>query len=167
MTDLDKWLSINNEELMNISLKICKNTDDYMDLYQCVIEQVLKKRDKLNALPDQQKKYFIISMLKTNYYSKTSPYFYQFKKGNVMLDITDDLLEGVIDIDYEETLPDMDWVIEQLNELDWFDRDLFKLWLELGTLSNVSKRTKIPVNSVGKYIKEIKQELKIRWQQSN
>lgn len=167
MTDLDKWLSMNNKELIDISLKICKNTDDYMDLYQCVIEQVLKKRDKLNALPDQQKKYFIISMLKTNYYSKTSPYFYQFKKGNVMLDITDDLLEGVIDIDYEETLPDMDWVIEQLNELDWFDRDLFKLWLELGTLSNVSKRTKIPVNSVGKYIKEIKQELKIRWQQSN
>jgi hypothetical protein len=84
-----------------------------------------------------------------------------------MLDITDNLLEGIVDVEYEETIPDMDWVMEQLDELEWFDRDLFKLWLELGTLSNVSKRTKIPVNSVGKYIKEIKKELKIRWQQSN
>jgi hypothetical protein len=167
MTDLDKWLSINNKELMEISLKICKNVDDYMDLYMCVVEQILKKRDKLNTLPDKEKKYYIISMLKTNYYSKTSPYFYQFKKNNVMMDITDNLLEGIVDVEYEETIPDMDWVMEQLEELEWFDRDLFKLWLELGTLSNVSKRTKIPVNSVGKYIKEIKKELKIRWQQSN
>jgi hypothetical protein len=106
-------------------------------------------------------------MLKRNYFSKTSPYYYQFKKGAIMDDITDDLLEGVIDVEYTESIPDMEWVKLQLLELDWFDRDLFNLWVELGSLSNVSKKTNIPVNSVGKYIKEIKQELKIRWQQLN
>jgi len=167
MMDLYKWISLNNDELIDISLKICKNQDDYMDLYQCVMEQMLKKGDKLNDMEDKEKTYYFISILKRNYYSKTSPYYYQFKKGLVMDDITDDLLEGVIDEEYTESIPDMEWVKLQLLELDWFDRDLFNLWVELGSLSNVSRKTNIPVNSVGKYIKEIKEELKIRWQQLN
>jgi hypothetical protein len=165
--DLHKWISLNNDELMDISLKVCKNQDDYMDLYQCVMEQMLNKNTKFNEMKDKEKTYFFISMLKRNYFSKTSPYYYQFKKGAIMDDITDDLLEGVIDVEYTESIPDMEWVKLQLLELDWFDRDLFNLWVELGSLSNVSKKTNIPVNSVGKYIKEIKQELKIRWQQLN
>jgi DNA-directed RNA polymerase specialized sigma24 family protein len=165
--DLHKWISLNNDELMDIALKVCKNQDDYMDLYQCVMEQMLNKNTKFNEMKDKEKTYFFISMLKRNYFSKTSPYHYQFKKGAIMDDITDDLLEGVIDVEYSESIPDMEWVKLQLLELDWFDRDLFNLWVELGSLSNVSKKTNIPVNSVGKYIKEIKQELKIRWQQLN
>jgi len=165
--DLHKWISLNNDELMDIALKVCKNQDDYMDLYQCVMEQMLNKNTKFNEMKDKEKTYFFISMLKRNYFSKTSPYYYQFKKGAIMDDITDDLLEGVIDVEYTESIPDMEWVKLQLLELDWFDRDLFNLWVELGSLSNVSKKTNIPVNSVGKYIKEIKQELKIRWQQLN
>jgi len=165
--DLHKWISLNNDELMDITLKVCKNQEDYMDLYQCVMEQMLNKKDKFNEMKDKEKTYFFISMLKRNYFSKTSPYYYQFKKGAIMDDITDDLLEGIIDVEYTESIPDMEWVKLQLLELDWFDRDLFNLWVELGSLSNVSRKTNIPVNSVGKYIKEIKQELKIRWQQSN
>jgi hypothetical protein len=61
----------------------------------------------------------------------------------------------------------MCWVHKQLEDLDWFSRDLFLMWLELGTITAVSKQTTIPLNSVGRYIKNIKIELKQKWVSRN
>jgi hypothetical protein len=41
------------------------------------------------------------------------------------------------------------------------------MWLELGTITAVSKQTTIPLNSVGRYIKNIKIELKQKWVSRN
>jgi hypothetical protein len=59
----------------------------------------------------------------------------------------------------------MEWVKRQLNTLDWFSRDLFLLWMELSTISKVSEQTKIPLNSVSRYINKIKRILQERWKQ--
>ena len=58
MGQLDRWLTKNNKELMEITLKICKNGDDYMDLYMCVVEQMLKKRDKFQTMKEKEIMYF-------------------------------------------------------------------------------------------------------------
>jgi hypothetical protein len=62
---------------------------------------------------------------------------------------------------------ELGWVHQQLENLSWFERDLFLMWMELGTLTQVSKTTTIPLNSVGRYINETKQKLIKLWGNRN
>ena len=163
-----RWLQINHNDLLTISGTIVDDPDEAGDLYSCVVEQLLNKPKKIDAIPDQQKKYYFIKVLKTNYYSKTSPYHYQYRKHkHHHTPLIDDITEGFADEEYTETLPDMMWVEKTLNEeFDWYERDLFFLWVELGSLTNVSKQTKIPLNSVGRHINKIKIKLKEKWEKT-
>ena len=160
-----KWIEINHNDMLELTRTITKTHDEAVDLYACVVEQLLNKSNKIDETPDQQKKYYFIRVVKTNYFSKTSPYHYQYRKHNhhhtpLLEGITEDLK----DEEYKETIPDMIWVEKTLNEeFGWYERDLFKLWLEMGTLTNVSKKTQIPLNSVGRHIKQIKNKLKELW----
>lgn len=161
-----KWIEINHNDMLGVARTITNNHDDAGDLYSCVVEQLLNKPDKIDETPDNQKKYYFIRVLKTNWFSKTSPYHYQYRKPlQHHRPIIDNITEGLIHEEYVETIPDMIWVEKTLNEeFDWYERDLFFLYTELGTLTNVSKKTQIPLNSVGRHIKQIKSKLKEKWE---
>ena len=45
-------------------------------------------------------------------------------------------------------------------ELDWFHKSLFEMYMALGSLSKVSKKTRIPLTSVSTYMKQSKQQIK-------
>ena len=162
---LRDWLNKNNAELIKLAKNITKGHEDYMDLFQEVCIQLLGKPDKINKLPDTQKKYFFIRVLKNNWNSNTSPYQYHRQK-HIKLNIPYEewLGENIPDTPYEDDLPDMEWVYQKLSKLDWYDRDLFLLWLELKTFTKVSEETTIPLNSVGKYIKKTMNYLKMEWE---
>lgn len=159
------WIGINNDLCLNKVREIVSNRDEADDLYQSVVEQLLKKPDNIDKVKDEQKLYFFIRVIRNNYFSKTSPYHYQFRKPTERnIPIKETILEDIVDEEYSEDLPDMEWVKNELKTLDWFSRDLFLLWLELNTISNVSRQTQIPLNSVSRYINKIKKELKQRWE---
>ena len=159
------WIQHNNKKLLYTAKKISKNNDEYMDLYQSVIEQLLKKQNVLDDMDDKEKMYYFVRVIKNNYFSQSSPYYYQHKKTSTRINYVEDINRYEIqDEVYEEHLPDMEWVYRQLDTLDWFSRDIFLMWLELGSLTAVARQTTIPLNSVGRYIKEVKQTLKDRWQ---
>ena len=162
--NLRNWISVNNEELINITNHITSFSEDSMELYQHVVLQLLEKPDKIDNLSDDEKRYYFIKVLKNNYHSKTSPFRYQelkYKKNNILTE--DFSFNENLPEDELEDLPDLNWVKETLDTFDWFDRDLFLLWLEVGTLINVHKETTIPINSVGKYIRDIKKRLRDLW----
>ena len=109
----------------DIVKNIVKNEDDRDDLFHCVLEQILKGK-KFDGLPDDQRVFYFVRVLKNNYFSKTSPYYYQYKKNPAKEDIKEmTFFEGRLDEEYKNELPDMSWVYEQLTHLNWFDRDLF------------------------------------------
>jgi|LauGreDrversion4_2_1035121.scaffolds.fasta_scaffold796772_2 RNA polymerase sigma factor (sigma-70 family) len=158
------WISQNNDLCLNKVREIVSNPDEADDLYQSVVEQLLRKPDKIDKVTDKEKYYFFIRVIRNNYFSKTSPYHYQYRKPSEKnIQIKEDILEQIEDEEYNDELPDMEWVKNELQHLDWFSRDLFLLWLELNTISNVSRQTQIPLNSVSRYINKIKKELKKRW----
>lgn len=137
------------------------------DLLHCVIEQMMKK-NSLDPMLERERVFYFIRVLKNNYFSKTSPYYYQYKKKSSMETQFDtDYYENLPDEQYEENTPTLEWVYKELEDLNWFDRDLFLLWMELGTLTAVSKKTTIPLNSVGRYINEIKLQLLQKWENKN
>lgn len=159
------WLNYNDRKLRDRVRELVNNKSEADELYHFVILQLLEKPQKIDQVPDEQKEYFFIRTLKNNYYSKTSPYFYQYKhKKHNHLRLIENVTDNIKEEEYKETDPTMEWVHKTLNDFDWFERDLFRLWIELGTITNVSKQTLIPLNSVGRYINKTKKKLKELWQ---
>jgi hypothetical protein len=164
--DFDMWIQANYQNLVKTTKNIVKNDDDGDDLLHCVLEQLLKNKMFIE-MEDKDRLYFFIRTLKNNYFSSTSPYYYQYKKPFVnQTEFNESNFDSVSETDYQEK-PDIDWVHRELNKLDWFNRDLFLLWMELGTLTAVSQRTLIPINSVGRYIKKTKLKLREQWANRN
>ena len=160
----NNWLTKNNDKIIKVTRNITNNHEESMDLYQSVISQLIPQKVKLDLIKDEEKLYYFIKVTKTNWYSKTSPYQYHKHKYENNKTTYHDYMDYRVDEEYTEDIPDIDWIETQLHEIGWFEHDLFMLYYEMGTLTLLHKETSIPINSVGKYIKEIKNELKIRWQ---
>jgi hypothetical protein len=118
-------------------------------------------------IKDEQKKYFFIRVVKNNWYSNTSRFEYEFRRkvsdNREYKDYELSLIEEE-DEEYTEDLPDIEWVREELNKLHWYSRDLFLMWIELGSVTGISKQTTIPINTCGKHIREIKEYLRELWE---
>lgn len=159
--EIDKWIELNHQMLLEVVRNITKSYNND-DLFQSVVEQILKKKEKADLIPDDKKKFYFIRIVSNNFNSKTSRYHYENRKRfseSVPLD------ENLKDIEDEELaeFPTIEWVHQRLDKMNWFDRDIFLLWMELGSLKAVSKKTKIPHNSVGRYIKKVKIKLNEDW----
>ena len=165
---LNIWLTKNHDNLLEITSNITKGHYDTNELYQSVILQLLEKPEKIQNLTDKEKTYYFIRVIKNNWHSNTSPFRYQELKYQQRHVFNEEQIYEQEETEYhEEKEPDLQWVKEQLESLDWFHRDIFLLWLEVGSLINVHRETTIPINSVGNYIKKVKEVLKIRWDEEN
>jgi len=163
--DMNEWINRNYKDLYNTTKNIVKHQQDVDDLFQSVMEQLLQNK-QIREVPPDRRKYFFIRTLKNNYYSKTSKYYYENKKyQDKQTDYNPEIHEQM-DEPYMEPA-ELGWVYCQLENLSWFEKDLFLMWLELGTLTQVSKKTTIPLNSVGRYINETKQKLIKLWVNKN
>ena len=166
--DYKKYINKNYDLILQTAKNITKNHSDTSDLVSEVILQLLTKPPTVKK---GQELYYMIKVLKLNWFSKTSRYHYNFRRkiydhnqsseGHSYienLEIEDEVYD-------ESQYPSIEWVKQSVNKLHWFSRDLFLMYIELGTLTNVSKKTTIPINSCGRYIKDIKNELLQIWQQ--
>lgn len=138
---------------------------DHEDLVQeCVIQLYESKPIKLKSYSDNEILYYVVAVLKLNWFSQTSRFHYRFRKSLPLTDI--DTLPEIVNIpdeDEEEILTKnllFDIIEEEYSELSWFHKSLLDLYLILGSLKRVSQQTGIPLSSVGAYIKEIRTELK-------
>lgn len=163
----NQWIGENNNEMRRMVRGIVKDKNLSDSLYQTVVLQLLEKPDKVDKVPDHQKVFYFIRVVKNNYYSNSSPFQYRRvidKKRHVQID---EQLTCIEDVPYEEPIEYKGWVIEQLSNeelFSWYERDLFILYVELNSYVKVSKNTTIPVNSVSRHIKQIKEKLKELWE---
>ena len=154
---LNDWISSNIEELKKICSSITRGQDSE-DLLQLSIEQFLNNK-KVPDIPDKEKLYFFTRIVRNNYNSKSSPYYHLYKKFQ-FLEIEN------IEIPYlelEEDVITLDWVYNELKKLDWYYRRMMEMYIEEGcSITKLSKRTGIPLNSVSRDINKIRKILKER-----
>lgn len=159
--DLNNWITSHYKELVSICKFIGGNKHE--DLCQCCFEQLLKNKNFSQISEDTGRIYFFTRLVKNNFYSKTSPYYYQFEKNkfNEYIESNDDRTEE-LNIDKIEI--DLDWVNEELDKLkkkDWYYARLFQIYIEEDcSITKLSKRTQIPINSASRDIRKVKQHLK-------
>ena len=151
---INTWIENNFNELKKICDKITRG-EDSDDLLQLSVEQFLKNR-RIDDIPDNEKLFFFARIVRNNYNSNSSPYYHTYRKFKFS-DIDN------IDIqylEYEEPVINLEWVKVQLNELEWYYKRLMELYIEEGcSISKLSKRTTIPLNSVSRDINKVRKVL--------
>lgn len=148
--------------LLGIAKKITKTDEETSrELLHEVILQLYSRDDiKLKEYDDNSIKYYITSIMRVNYYSKTSPYHYRIRKERAMYSDLSDVLNMEAEQEVFESEELFSLLEEQYCELDWFRKSLLDLYLSLNSLKAVSKKTTIPLTSISRYIREGKQQIK-------
>jgi RNA polymerase sigma factor (sigma-70 family) len=152
---LNDWLSKNYNELKNICSKF-STSEEVDDLLHLCIEQFIKNK-KVHQIPDKEKLYFFTKIVRNQYHSKSSKYHYTYRRYQFNEIVEND----IADIEYQEDEFNMNWVHEQLKTIDWYYGRLFELYIEEGcSVTKLSKRTTIPINSVSRDINKVRRQLK-------
>lgn len=152
---MNDWLSNNYNELKNICSKF-STPEEVDDLLHLCIEQFINNK-KVHQIPDKEKLYFFTKIVRNQYHSKSSKYHYTYRRYQFNEIIDNDIAE----IEYQEDEFNMNWVHEQLKTIDWYYGRLFELYIEEGcSVTRLSKRTTIPINSVSRDINKVRRQLK-------
>lgn len=157
---MDSWLTENFKEMCLICKKISK-LEDYDDLCQMCIEQFISNKKAMD-IPDEQKLFFFARIVRNNFNSKTSKYHNLYRKARfeevLNLEISDE--------EYIESPISLEWINLQISNLkrsEWYYGRLIELYIEEGcSLTKLSKRTTIPINSISRDISKVKKILRDR-----
>lgn len=159
-TLLNYWVSTNYNELKNICDKF-STPEEVDDLLHICIEQFLKNK-KVIDVPDKEKLYFFTRIVRNQYKSKTSSYHYTYRKYQF-----NELFptKEIVDEQYEENEIDLEWVMNQIEkdkmDGDWYFSRLFEIYISLNcSVTNTSKKTSIPINSVSRDLNKYRKRLK-------
>ena len=124
-------------------------------LHLCLEEFMNNKR--VEEIPDKEKIYFFTKIVRNQYNSESSKYHYTYRKYKFN---EYNINEEQSDIPYEESQINMDWIDKELNNMDWYYKKLFKLFIEENcSISKFSLRTTIPINSISRDINKVRKEL--------
>lgn len=155
------YITRNYYELFGIAKKITKNHDLSQDLLHEVILQLYDKdRIELKSYDDNSIKYYIVAIMRINWHSTTSPFYYKVRREiQKYSDITEILTMSDEQEDFEKQLI-FDILEQEWCELNWFNKSLLELYLTLGSMKKVSKKTRIPISSISDYIKTSRNTIK-------
>ena len=137
------------------------------DLLSFVIEELYKcDQDRINEIIEKKQMTFYIARVIINqYYSKTSRYYYKYKKyyeyhvTQIVEAITEDKIDDIIE-QKELIEKRLNWIDEKLKDLYWFDSEVFKIYYKEGfSLNKMQKETKINRNTLHKAISNVKKYL--------
>lgn len=107
--------------------------------------------------------YYIIRMAHTNWNSVTSPFYRIYRQPTIDLETITERAEEIP----EEDSPNIEQLAAQvektLQDLGWYERELFKVYVEHeANASLVSRQTGIPRTSISLTLKHVKQHLRSR-----
>lgn len=160
---------MNNKEYnqyRKITKKICNNDSRADDLMHDVIIN-LSSNIKYNTMDDNQKLFFFIRALKNQYNSNNSKFQREYRRYEF------DELPTINEPQQDEILyqerPTIEWIKETLdNELNinpefWYNHGIFNLYLQVGKLESLHRKTQIPKYSLRETLKEMKDFLNTKW----
>lgn len=168
--NFDKIISdhYNNPEVVSFFKKIAG--DWWEELRQDVFLILCEyNKDKIIDMNSKKAlKFFIVRITLNQYRSKNSKFYYQnIKNNNLGIALTnDDMVKSADAILFSNQIYDTQGesayeIIERriqnvenvIEDLRYFEREVLKLYLELGTYKNVSLKTGIPIRTIANGVK--------------
>ena len=161
--EIEDYLTRNYYQLLTIAKKLTKNDQLSQELlHECILQILEKEKVTLKSYDDNSIKYYIVAIMRINYFSKTSPFFYRIKRERMIMNVD---ITTCWDMSYEqeefETEELYQLLEEEYCELNWFKKSLLDMYLSLNSsMKAVSRKTNIPIQSISRYIKETRHEVK-------
>lgn len=141
-------ITVNDKELKKICKKIGGNLSD--DLYQELMV-ILLEYDQNKLIEIYNKgyyKWFLVKTLTNQFNSNSSPFNKLYRPKEI---------DHILTNDYDINIDIMAAKIEsKLQELHWYDRELFKAYIISGSYRKLSKQTDIPFNSISRTVNYVK-----------
>jgi hypothetical protein len=133
--EIESYLTREYYQLLKIAKKLTKGDQLSQDLLHEVIIQLYDKNDiVLKSYDDNSIKYYITAVMRINYYSKTSPFFYRIKRERTLMTVD---VTTCWDMSYEqesfETEELYQLLEEEYCELNWFKKSLLDMYLTLNS----------------------------------
>ena len=144
-------------------MKMTKQDPLTRDLLHEVILQLYGKEEiKLTDYDDNSIKYYIVAVMRINYFSKTSPFHYRIRRERQIMNVD---VASCWDLSYQQEEFEQEQIYQLLelnySELSWFQKSLMDLYLSLNrSMKAVSRKTNIPNQSISRYINEIRKQVK-------
>jgi hypothetical protein len=158
--DIENYISKHYYDLLEIARKLCKTDGDIHQelLHECIIQLYGKDDIILKNYDNNSIKYYITAVMRTNYYSKTSPFHYKIRRERIIMSVD---LSTCYDLEYEQENYEREELYQLLEQeycqLTWFQRSLMDMYLTLNSsMKAVSRKTSIPISSISRYFKEIR-----------
>jgi hypothetical protein len=140
--------------LIEASKKITNNHELHMDLLHYALEELYSKKNYEEIINSGGVRFYVVRIMLTQWRSNTGPFYKMFfnQKSN---EITDDIIE------YKEYDQHELEYIKALEDLAWYDKELFKIFSDKQhTISSLSRETGIPRSSVDITIKKVRKILR-------
>jgi hypothetical protein len=152
--DFNQYLSKDYQSLVDASNKITGNNELSYDLLHYAIEEMSYKDNIQSIVDSGGARFYCIRIMLTQWKSQTGPFHKIYRKKH---DTFDD-----IDIpEPEEKTLDIKQIYKLLDNLPWYDRELFKLYSDMGlNYSKLSNLTGIPRTSISLTIKRVREYIK-------
>jgi len=151
---LNQFLEQEYTTLQQAAQKITGNNELQLDLLHYAIEELSGKQNLDAILESGGGRFYLVSIMMTQWRSQTGPFYKQFMKEHVDIASWDQAEE-------DEPTMDVTRIRKILDGLPWYERELFKLYTDgQHTYSSLSRETGIPRTSIGLTIKRIRKHIK-------
>jgi RNA polymerase sigma factor (sigma-70 family) len=159
---IECFITRNYYLLLKIAKKITKKDEETSRelLHEVFLQLYSREEIKLRDYNDDSIKYYITSIMRVNYYSQTSPYYYRIRKERCLYSDLTEVMSMTQEQESFETEELYQLLEENYAELHWFHKSLLDMYLTLNSLKAVSKKTTIPLTSISRYIKEGKDTIR-------
>jgi hypothetical protein len=140
--------------LIEASKKITNNHELHLDLLHYALEELYSKKNYEEIINSGGVRFYVVRIMLTQWRSNTGPFYKMFfnQKSN---EISEDI------IDYKEYDQHELEYIKALEDLAWYDKELFKIFSDKQhTISSLSRETGIPRSSVDITIKKVRKILR-------
>lgn len=152
----------NNPEYREICGKVCGGHELADELYQETMLTLLEyDNKKLSGIYERdQMRWFVVGLMMRQFQSNTSPFYRKFRQHSALGSTGEFELIPDPGSDYDHTIDELiDAVEDILEKENWYDRELFKLYIQEGSYRKLSALTMIPYKSIGNSVKALKERI--------
>lgn len=150
---------VNDKGIREIAFRIANNSDLSEDLYQEIILTILEKEKELiiKLEKNNQLNFFIVRIAINMYRGKNSQFAQKYKHIPELFEKELKAFREYVEAN-KVALTDTS-KLNKLNDLTWYEKELCKVYANLGSARKVEQQTGISYRSVAHTIKQVKHKL--------
>lgn len=164
---MNKFLNENYDEIVKMSGRICKGSNESIDVAHHCIASFLEHKRAQELVDKGEAMKFLSGMIWRSFHSSTSPYHKLYRQGGRVHELYERTLDKEVweeyDIDIDLTIEAIQGMLEEMEAEgveQWFRATLFKMWIEEPNYSELHRMTKIPRTSISQAVNECRQYIK-------